>query len=101
LPEQMSGAEFLSRYSGTFDTVTKVDPTRRYKIRQPAAHPIYENARVHRFRDLLLGGASEERRLLLGELMYQSHESYSSCGLGSERTDIIVNLVREAGPESG
>ena len=26
--------------------------------------------------------------------MYGSHESYSRCGLGSERTDEIVNLMR-------
>ena len=26
--------------------------------------------------------------------MLQSHESYSSCGLGSERTDALVALVR-------
>ena len=29
--------------------------------------------------------------------MYQSHESYSACGLHSEGTDLLVKLVREAG----
>ena len=33
--------------------------------------------------------------------MYQSHESYSTCGLGSPGTDEIVRLVREAGEDSG
>jgi len=28
--------------------------------------------------------------------MYQSHASYSRVGLGSERTDLLVRLVREA-----
>jgi galactokinase len=31
---------------------------------------------------------------MLGELMYQSHQSYSGCGLGSVGTDRIVELVR-------
>lgn len=46
-------------------------------------------------------GASAGARLLgreqletLGELMYQSHASYSRCGLGSEGTDRLVELVR-------
>ncbi len=33
--------------------------------------------------------------------MYASHASYGACGLGSEGTDRLVELVREAGPESG
>src|SRR5512143_1738516 len=37
----------------------------------------------------------------MGELMYQSHESYSACGLGSPGTDALVRLVREAGPKYG
>ena len=101
LPDQLSGAEFLARYSGTADTVTKVDPSRIYKIRQPTAHPVYENYRVNAFRQLLLDPPSEEQRLQLGEFMYQSHESYSACGLGSRGTDLIVNLVREAGSAKG
>ena len=43
-----------------------------------------------------------ERRLeQLGELMYQSHASYSACGLGSSGTDRLVALVRDAGPRLG
>jgi L-arabinokinase len=38
---------------------------------------------------------------LLGELMYQSHASYSACGLGADGTDRLVELVRRAGPAAG
>eukprot|EP00775_Hariotina_reticulata_P002039 gene2039-2361_t len=31
----------------------------------------------------------------LGELMFQSHASYTACGLGSDGTNRIVNIVRE------
>lgn len=101
LPEEMSGAEFLRRYSGTSDRVTAVDPERVYKIRQPTAHPVYEHRRVQEFRQLLTGPCGEPQLRRLGELMYESHTSYSVCSLGSPGTDRIVNLVRAAGPKSG
>ena len=33
--------------------------------------------------------------------MFQSHASYSACGLGEEATDLLVDIVREAGSKSG
>ena len=37
-----------------------------------------------------------------GELMYASHWSYGQrCGMGSIETDVLVNLIREAGPDQG
>jgi L-arabinokinase len=35
----------------------------------------------------------------LGDLMFESHQSYSDCGLGSEATDLLANLVRESADE--
>jgi L-arabinokinase len=102
VPELMDGALFLNRFGGITDTVTQVDPRVRYAVRHPTAHPIYEHHRVRRFRELLTSGAEgEPERELLGELMYQSHASYSACGLGSSGTDRLVDLVREAGPSAG
>ncbi len=102
VPESMTGADFLARYGGITDGVTRVDPERTYSIRQPTGHPIHENHRVMLFRALLATGRLEDQELsLLGELMYQSHASYSACGLGSQGTDLLVDLVREAGPGSG
>ena len=101
VPERMTGSAFLERYGGTTDRVTQVDPERDYAVRVPTGHPIYEHFRVQAFGELL-GEAREEGVLsLLGELMYQSHASYSACGLGSAGTDLLVQLVREAGPERG
>jgi galactokinase len=34
-------------------------------------------------------------------LMYESHASYSACGLGSEGTDRLVALARDAGAAQG
>lgn len=119
LPEKMGGAEFLSRFHGTTDSVARINPERSYAVRVPTAHPIYENARVRRFVELMSEGParakltaegaedaecsrrSEERLELMGQLMYQSHTSYSACGLGSDATDSLVRLVREASPKNG
>ena len=101
LPDEMSGRDFLARYGGTGDSVTIVDPARTYRIRQPTAHPVHEHHRVRLFRELMLEPSSEERRVQLGELMYQSHASYSACGLGSKGTDRLVDLVYKEGPKQG
>ncbi len=99
VPERIDGAAFLERYGGSTDTVTHIDPAHSYAVRQPTAHPIYEHHRVRLFRALLRQPAlDEEQLILLGELMYQSHTSYSACGLGSAGTDRLVELIRQAGP---
>jgi L-arabinokinase len=112
LPERMTGAEFLARYRGTTDPVTRVHPDRTYPVRQATVHPIREHWRVTSFVALLeaLGrvgphDVSDDGPLAyaieMGHLMYQSHDSYGACGLGSEGTDRLVALVREAGVERG
>jgi galactokinase len=92
LPERMSGEEFLARYQGTMDPVTSIDPQREYAVKLPTAHPIYENARVQRFVELLNTTTNFDE---LGELMYASHQSYTALGLNSEGTDLLVDLVRK------
>jgi galactokinase len=100
--EELGGRDFLAAYGGFTDTVTRVDPTRTYAVRQPTAHPIYEHDRVRLFAKLLERGTTDEQTLrLMGELMYQSHASYSACGLGADGTDQLVEAVRHAGPAAG
>lgn len=102
LPDVMDGGFFLRGFGGISDLVTRVDETRAYRVRQPTAHPIYEHQRVQIFRNLLAAGAATDgERRQLGELMYQSHASYSACGLGSSGTDRLVALARSAGPAAG
>jgi galactokinase len=102
LPKQMSGREFLDRYAGITDTVTRVRPDRWYPVQQATAHPIYEQHRVERFATMLEQlGDRPELALNLGQLMHASHASYGGCGLGSDATDRLVELVATAGAESG
>ena len=92
----MSGAEFLKDYEGITDRVTRVEATRDYPVLAATAHPIYESARVKSFAEILRGGQTADHAQLLGDLMFQSHASYSRCGLGSEGTDRIVDLVKRS-----
>ncbi|MEO8360902.1 MAG: galactokinase family protein [Vicinamibacteria bacterium] len=101
LPESIKGSEFLERYGGISDTVARIEPSRTYAVRACSSHPIRENARVQRFAELLRDAPGVGRSRELGELMFQSHASYSACGLGSDATDRLVNLVRSAGAPRG
>jgi L-arabinokinase len=105
VPEQVLGSEFLARFGGTTDPTTTIDPARSYPVRAATAHAIEEHQRVQEFRALLADerrpSVDEPTRLRLGELMYAAHASYSACGLGSDGTDRLVALVREAGPSLG
>ncbi len=101
LPDEMNGAEFLARYGGTTDSITRVNREKRYAVRVPARHPIHEHFRVRAFAEILQGELDDARMQLLGELMYQSHASYSACRLGEARTDLLVQMCRNAGPGRG
>ena len=96
LPQTISGAEFLARFQGITDTVTKIDPAENYAVFYPTAHPVYENFRVHAFAELMKKPRAETNLEELGELMYQSHRSYTDCGLGTDGTDLLVALVKKS-----
>lgn len=96
LPEMITGEDFLKRYGGITDQVTCVERTRAYPVRAATSHPIYEHARVKTFAKLLRSERALDEARLLGQLMFQSHDSYSSCGLGSDGTDKLVRLVRDS-----
>ena len=90
------------------DDAASVERERCYAVWTPTAHPIYEHERVVEWagelREASGSPSQDELRELgvhLGELMYQSHASYSACELGSDGTDLLVELAREAGPEAG
>ena len=105
LPGTISGKYFFERYKVSIDTVTNIDIARIYKPLVCGSHPVYENLRVNEFRALLkkFNKAENKQESLkrLGELMMESHESYSAVGLGNEMTDRIVQMVKDAGADKG
>lgn len=111
LPERLTGAAFRYQFGDTIDPVAPVNEDATYAVRACTRHPVYENFRVSAFSaaleslDLsrLDADATYRRRALglLGELMHQSHASYSACGLGNAHTDDLTRRVRQAGYASG
>ena len=104
MPEWLLGDEFIARFGGTTDRVTKIDRERQYAVRAPAEHAIYESNRVKKFAELLDRQKDRSHlgdKMAMGELMYASHQSYSACGLGSRGTDLLVELVKTQGVDRG
>ncbi|KAI4337448.1 hypothetical protein L6164_015863 [Bauhinia variegata] len=95
MPESVTGGDFLNKYTNHNDPVTVIDQKRTYVVRSPTIHPIYENFRVKTFKALLTSATSIDQLGALGELLYQCHYSYSACGLGSDGTDRLVQLVQD------
>ncbi len=104
LPEKMPGSEFLAGKQFHPDPFTTVRPEIQYRVRNCTRYSIEENQRIQLFVELARGAAEQASELsfrLMGDLMYQSHYSYTECGLGDEATDLLVDLVREQGDGEG
>jgi galactokinase len=104
LPERMLGSEFLRDAQFHADPFTTVRPELPYRICNCTRYAIEENQRIQLFVELARGSAiqpSDSAFWLMGDLMYQSHYSYTECGLGNEATDLLIDLVRQQGPSAG
>jgi len=105
LPEEISGKDFLSQYKVSIDPVTTIDEQKIYKPLVCGSHPVYENVRVNEFKNLLKSFKKQDDKqrslIKMGNLMLESHQSYSAVGLGNEFTDKIVELVGDAGAANG
>ena len=102
LPEAMRGADFLRDGQFHSDPFTPLRPDACYRVRNCTRYAVEENQRIKLFVELARGAAgSEDAWRLMGDLMYQSHYSYTECGLGNEATDLLVDLVREEGADRG
>jgi galactokinase len=98
LPETLSGAEILSLGKIHPDPFTVVRPEVKYRVRACTRYAIEENQRIELFIELARGTAQQPSLAAfrqMGELMFQSHWSYTECGLGCEATDQLIELVRQ------
>ena len=85
---------------GTTDLVTRVDPRRTLRG-APRRRASRLRARARDGVGAAACGGQRPMRLRLGALMYESHASYSACGLGSEGTDRLVALAQRGRPPRG
>jgi L-arabinokinase len=56
---------------------------------------------VRQFAQLLQGRLDQAEKIAMGNLMYESHASYSACGLGSKCTDLLVEMVKATVVDQG
>jgi L-arabinokinase len=89
------GADFLDRFHGITDSVTAVRRDTEYPVLQATKHPIHEHARVTAFASIIKYWEQISQVALPWTIDVRVTQSYSNCGLGSEATDLIVNLARE------
>ena len=109
LPEQIVGSDFVQRWGESGDPVTTVDLEASYDVRAATLHGIREPARVILFTSVLRNVQEGTMQLeaalrMAGLAMYGSggsHASYTSIGLGSPETDLLVEIGREAGEAKG
>jgi L-arabinokinase len=101
LPDNITGKEFIEKYGITIDPVTQIEPDKTYQVKSCATHPVYENNRICIFKELIVNFSILPDKFValekLGELMLESHKSYSAVGLGNEYTDEIIEMVIGAG----
>ena len=97
LPKELSGKDFIKQYGDIYDSITTINPNEKYPILNATKHAIFENSRVEKFQKAFL---SIENTLskkipykLMGSFMDESNMSYSACGLGSEKTDELVQMA--------
>jgi L-arabinokinase len=103
LPSSMMGAEYLSRYQGTDDPLTRLEPDHVYPVRAATRFPIEENARAYRAREILMNYAGDPPSAAreLRAILKASHDGYGAMGLGSEATDAFLDHLLEEPPEAG
>jgi L-arabinokinase len=104
LPLQLDMNSFLAGHQFHADPFSILKEEVSYHVRANTRYAVEENQRVQLFSELSKGASlshSKRSFILMGELMYQSHNAYSECGLGSTATDFLVELCRTAGVERG
>jgi L-arabinokinase len=98
LPELLTGDEILAQGAEHPDPFTTIRPGVQYRVRDCVRYAVEENHRIQLFIDLARCGSRTPAISIfrqMGELMYQSHWSYTETGLGCEATDLLVDLVRK------
>jgi galactokinase len=97
LPISMKGHDFIEQYGDIIDDITMINPLENYPILAATKHAIYENQRNLRFKNNFKNIENKLTKMTfykaMGSIMTNSHQSYSNCGLGSEKTDELVKMA--------
>lgn len=100
LPDRISGKEFQDIFGETPDRITTIIPEKHYNVKICTSHPVNESYRVSQFLQFIQEINVQNDYLKIkeltrkmGTLMFESHKSYSLCGLGTQRTDEMVTMA--------
>jgi galactokinase len=102
LPELIAGKDVLAAGKTHADPFTTVRPELNYRVRGCTRYAVEENHRIELFIELACGAMHQPSLTAfrqMGELMFQSHWSYTECGLGCKETDLLTDLVRQHGED--
>ncbi|RYG67724.1 hypothetical protein EON80_13035, partial [bacterium] len=97
LPSRISGEDFLHRFATIDDPLSEVQAGKIYPLRNATLFAIEEHSRCQ----LTTMWLQKSEWALIGKLMFESHDGYTSIGLGSPETDDMVNAIRELGTTNG
>lgn len=104
LPAKMLGKEFQRQFKSHDDPYTRIEANREYHIRSHVVHAVQEHIWATQMVNLLTDTESDanERMIQVGQIMYEAHALRNrSYRLRSKYSDLIVDLVKKAGPEQG
>ena len=104
LPLETNKDAYLKAHQFHADPFSTLRDNVVYHVRVNTKYAIEENHRVQLFSELSRGASaipSKRSFELMGELMYQSHQAYTECGLGANATDQIIHLCRKEGIANG
>jgi galactokinase len=107
LPDKMSGEDFINECSETIDNQYFVDKNIIYNVKKCTSHAVAENFRSRAFLQFLGAivpnaleqdeGFRKKHLSRMGSWLYESHESYASCGLSDDKSDLLFDLAKKYG----
>lgn len=98
LPHLAAGAEIIALGKVHPDPFSTIRPNVNYRVRACTRYAVEENQRIEMFVELARGAQTDPSAhvfRLMGDLMFQSHWSYTECGLECDASDLLIDLVRE------
>ena len=104
LPISIDGKSFLERFTSRETSSIDIKDDTQYPVQQAFGYAVAENYRSGLASHILTNLAHNSKRqavTLLGELMLQSHASYSRLGLSDSRVDELIGKIRDQGSDQG
>ena len=104
LPISIDGKSFGESFTRREASSIDIKDDTQYPVQQAFGYAVAENYRSGLASHILTNLAHNSKRrtvALLGELMLQSHASYSRLGLSDSKVDELIDKIRDQGSDQG